>query len=156
MFAHLTVLETLTLAAHFYCPSTDTPEQRENLVHGILLALGLYKARNTIIGNQKYRGVSGGERKRVNIATQIITDPAALFLDEPTSGLDAFQALAVMECIKDLANHGRMVVTVIHQPRSSIFQLFDQLLLLSDGNDVFFGDAKDGLNISLMRATRAS
>ena len=114
-------------------------------MHGILLALGLYKARNTIIGNQKYRGVSGGERKRVNIATQIITDPAALFLDEPTSGLDAFQALAVMECIKNLANHGRMVVTVIHQPRSSIFQLFDQLLLLCDGNDVFFGDAKDGL-----------
>ncbi len=145
MFAHLTVLETLTLAAHFYCPSTDSLEQKENLVNGILLALGLYKARNTIIGNQKYRGVSGGERKRVNIATQIITDPAALFLDEPTSGLDAFQALAVMECIKNLADHGRMVVAVVHQPRSSIFQLFDQLLLLSDGNDVYFGDAKDGL-----------
>ena len=145
MFTHLTVLETLTLAAHFYCPSTDTEEQKRNLVSGILLALGLYKARHTIIGNQKYRGISGGERKRVNIATQIITDPAALFLDEPTSGLDAFQALAVMECIKNLADHGRLVVTVVHQPRSSIFQLFDQLLLLSDGNDVFFGDAKDGL-----------
>jgi ABC-type multidrug transport system ATPase subunit/ABC-type multidrug transport system permease subunit len=141
MFAHLTVFETLSLAAHFYCPITDTDEQKEKLVNGILAALGLYKARNTIIGDQKYRGVSGGERKRVNIATQIITDPAALFLDEPTSGLDAFQALAVMECIKSLADHGRMIVTVIHQPRSSIFALFDQLLLLSDGNDIFFGNA---------------
>lgn len=141
MYSHLTVLETLTVASHFYCPITDTSEQKSKLVEGILAALGLYKARNTIIGNQAYRGVSGGERKRVNIATQIITDPAVLFLDEPTSGLDSFQALAVMECIKSLADHGRMIITVIHQPRSSIFNLFDQLLLLSDGNDIFFGEA---------------
>ena len=145
MFSHLTVLETLTIASHFYCPLTDSNEKKAKLVDGILAALGLYKARNTIIGNQAYRGISGGERKRVNIATQIITDPAVLFLDEPTTGLDSFQALAVMECIKSLADHGRMIITVIHQPRSSIFNLFDQLLLLSDGNDMYFGDAKKAI-----------
>lgn len=145
MFSHLTVLETLTVASHFYCPVTDSAEKKAKLVNGILAALGLYKARNTIIGNQAYRGISGGERKRVNIATQIITDPAVLFLDEPTTGLDSFQALAVMECIKSLADHGRMVITVIHQPRSSIFGLFDQLLLLADGNDIYFGDAANAV-----------
>ena len=73
------------------------------------------------------KGVSGGERKRVNIGVELISDPFILFLDEPTSGLDSFQALSVMTAMKNLAASGRTVVASIHQPRSSIYNMFDQL-----------------------------
>lgn len=101
--------------------------------------LYVWKVRDTIIGDEKVRGVSGGERKRANIGMQLIVDPAVLFLDEPTSGLDSFQAQAVMESMKYMARSGRLVVTVIHQPRSSIFDMFDQLLLLSEGRTIYLG-----------------
>ena len=146
MYAHLTVLEILTLASHFYCPATMTEEEKSELVHAVIMELGLVKAKDTLIGNDKVRGVSGGERKRANIGIQLITNPAVLFLDEPTSGLDSFQALAVMECIKGLASRGRLVVSIIHQPRSQIYSMFDHMLLLSSGKDTFFGKAADALS----------
>ena len=67
---------------------------------------------------------------------QLLSDPAILFLDEPTSGLDSFQALSVMESMKSLAANGRLVISVIHQPRSSIYDMFDKLLLLTEGKSV--------------------
>ncbi len=117
MYAHLTVHETLMYSAHFYLPNTVTDAEKEDLVTNVISELGLNKTRDTIIGDEKVRGVSGGERKRANIGVQLISDPAVLFLDEPTSGLDSFQAQAVMESMKAIAQHGRMVITVIHQPR---------------------------------------
>lgn len=118
MYPHLTVFESLMLAGHFFLPNTLPDDEKKEIVEATIAELGLVKARNTIIGNDDVRGVSGGERKRASIATQLLTDPAALFLDEPTSGLDAFQSQAVMECLRSLANPGgRMVITVIHQPR---------------------------------------
>jgi len=141
LFAHLTVQETLMLAAHFFLP-TETPlDEKLNLVSTLLADLGLSKTVNTIIGSEKVRGVSGGERKRASIAVQLISDPAVLFLDEPTSGLDAFQAQSVMDSMKNLAVMGRVVISVIHQPRSSIFSMFDKLVLLSEGRTMYFGDA---------------
>ena len=143
LYPHLTVLETFTLAAAFYLPYESN--QRE-IVDDIIRELGLTKARDTIIGDDKLRGVSGGERKRANIGTQLISDPAVLFLDEPTSGLDSFQALSVMEAMKDMTSNGRLVVTVIHQPRSSIFTMFDDLLLLSEGRTMFFGPCAEAIH----------
>jgi ABC-type multidrug transport system ATPase subunit len=145
LYAHLTVVETLTLAATFFLPSTATEEFKSQLVEACIAELGLVKARDTRIGNEKVRGVSGGERKRVAIAQQLISDPAVLFLDEPTSGLDSFQALSVMESMKDLAMNGRLVISVIHQPRSSIFSMFDQLLLLSEGRTMYSGPAENAV-----------
>lgn len=89
--------------------------------------------------------MSGGERKRANIGTQMISRPAILFLDEPTSGLDAFQSQSVMECMKSMADSGRLVISVIHQPRSSIYNMFDQLLLLSVGRVMYMGSVKDAV-----------
>ncbi len=145
MYAYLTVFETLMLAAHFYFPDTYTYEQKVEHVDATIAELGLVKARDTIIGNAKVRGISGGERRRTSIAVQMLCDPAVLFLDEPTSGLDAFQSQAVMECMKKLALSGRLVIAVIHQPRSSIFDMFDKLLLLSEGKTMFYGDAKNAV-----------
>jgi ABC-type multidrug transport system ATPase subunit/ABC-type multidrug transport system permease subunit len=143
LYPHLTVHETLMMSAHFFLPDEVTYEQKENLVTSVINELGLVKTRDTIIGDERVRGVSGGERKRANIAVQLISDPAVLFLDEPTSGLDSFQAQAVMEAMKNMALNGRLVITVIHQPRSSIFDMFDKLLLLSQGRSIFLGDSRD-------------
>jgi len=139
----LTVHETLLLSAHFFLPDDVSLEQKERLIDSVIGELGLGKTRNTIIGDEKTRGVSGGERKRAAIAVQLIADPAVLFLDEPTSGLDSFQALAVMESMKNMADHGRLVISVIHQPRSSIFDMFDKLCLLSEGHAIYLGPAKE-------------
>ena len=139
MYAHLTVQETLLLASNFYTRSSESKENKLRVVNNVIAELGLTKAANTIIGSASFRGISGGERKRTAIAVQLITDPAVLFLDEPTSGLDSFQAQSVMESMKELAMSGRLVVSVIHQPRSSIFAMFDQLLLLSEGYTMYYG-----------------
>ena len=146
MYAHLTVFETLLLSAHFFLPTELTNDAKTQLVVDVMTQLGLLKARDTIIGDEKLRGVSGGERKRANIAAQLISDPAVLFLDEPTSGLDSFQAQSVMESMKEMARNGRLVISVIHQPRSSIYQMFDKLLLLSEGNTMFYGDAESAVD----------
>ena len=83
-----------------------------------------------------------GEKRRVSIACELVTSPQVLFLDEPTSGLDANNANNVIECLVRLANHyNKTLVLSIHQPRSSIFQLFDKLVLLSNGKMVYSGDA---------------
>ena len=92
------------------------------------------------------RGVSGGERRRANIGAQLIADPACLFLDEPTSGLDSFQSQSVMDSMKSLALNGRLVISVIHQPRSSIYEMFDRLLLLSLGRTIYLGPAPSAID----------
>jgi ABC-type multidrug transport system ATPase subunit len=149
MYPHLTVYETLMLAAHFYLPNNVDDTQKGVLVMDIIHEMGLSKAKDTIIGDDKGRGVSGGERRRANIGAQLISDPAVLFLDEPTSGLDAFQANTVMASLKSLASNGRLVISVIHQPRSSIYVLFDKLLLLSEGRTMFLGDVEDARSFFL-------
>jgi ABC-type multidrug transport system ATPase subunit len=144
-FAFLTVKETLTLSAYFHESSPMTMEERDTNVTNIIRELGLQKVFDSILGNETKRGVSGGEYKRVLIGKELIKNPVLLFLDEPTSGLDSFQAFSVMETMRRLANRGRVVISVIHQPRSSIFGLFDYLLLLSDGRMIFFGPADAAL-----------
>ncbi len=141
LYPHLTVYETLHLASHFFLPTSVSDDKKEELVNSIIMELGLNKARDTIIGDERVRGVSGGERKRANIAVQLISNPKVLFMDEPTSGLDSFQAQSVMEAMKAVAANGRLVISVIHQPRSSIFKMFDDLLLLSLGRTIYFGKA---------------
>jgi ABC-type multidrug transport system ATPase subunit len=140
LYPHLTVLETFTLAAAFYLPYDS---DHAGIVDAVIHELGLVKCRDTIIGDDKLRGVSGGERKRANIGIQLISDPAVLFLDEPTSGLDSFQALSVMEAMKQMSRTGRLVITVIHQPRSSIFYMFDKLMLLSEGKTMYYGPSSE-------------
>lgn len=91
LFTHLTVYETLYLAAEFFLSTTANTEEKQLLVAGIIAELGLNACKNTIIGDAKYRGISGGERKRTAIAQQMITNPSVMFMDEPTTGLDSFQ-----------------------------------------------------------------
>lgn len=143
LFSNLTVRETFEFAAKMRLPSEVKTSVKMALVDQIITELGLSKAQNTRIGNEFIRGVSGGERKRTNIGIELLSGASLIFLDEPTSGLDAFQAQNVMESLWTLAGNGRTVISTIHQPRSSIYKMFDLLLLLSEGREMFFGPASD-------------
>ena len=101
----------------------------------------LKKCENTLIGDPErgIKGISGGERRRLAFASEIITNPSILFCDEPTSGLDSFMASSIVESMKNLARNGMTVVFTIHQPSSEIYELFDKIYLLSEGRLVYTG-----------------
>ena len=134
---HLTIL--LSFSPHLTSPHNSPPP------HQVLQELGLVKCADTIVGNDLVRGISGGEKKRLNIATELVTDPSLIFLDEPTTGLDSFAAQSIMQTLLKLANNSRTVIATIHQPRSSIYQMFDMLTLLTEGRIVYFGKASQAV-----------
>lgn len=129
LFPHLTVQETLSYAARLRQPSDLSVDEKLRRVDEVVAALNLTKARNTIIGGPMVRGVSGGERKRVNIGVQLLSNPSAIFLDEPTSGLDTSTAFSLVRTLRDIARSGYTVISTIHQPASHIFSLFDKLIV---------------------------
>lgn len=93
--------------------------------------MAMQSATHTYIGNDATRGVSGGERRRVSIGTDIIHKPSLLFLDEPTSGLDSTSAFSVVEKVKDIARSGSIVLMTIHQPSFRIQMLLDHIAVLA-------------------------
>jgi len=143
----LSVRECLEYTALLRLPKSMTFAEKKARALEVIDDLGLTEAQNTLIGNWFLKGISGGQKRRVSIACELITHPTLLFLDEPTSGLDAASAYFVMATIRDLAIQGRTVVTVIHQPSSEVFDLFDMLCLLSRGTVVYFGAANEALDM---------
>lgn len=137
----LTVHETILDSALLRLPREMSRASKEQKVEDVERQLGIYHIRNQKIGSEETsRGISGGEKRRVGIACELVTSPSILFLDEPTSGLDAFNAFNVVECLVNLVkNYNRTVVVTIHQPRSNIVALFDQLVLLAKGRTVYSG-----------------
>ncbi|KAJ9564445.1 hypothetical protein OSB04_000411 [Centaurea solstitialis] len=142
LFPMLTVYETLMFAADFRLGSISRAEKRQR-VETLIEQLGLSTARNTYIGDEGSRGVSGGERRRVSIGVDIIHGPSLLFLDEPTSGLDSTSAQSVIEKIHDIARTGSTVVLTIHQPSSRMQLLLDHLIVLARGQLMYQGSPKD-------------
>ncbi|XP_071808121.1 broad substrate specificity ATP-binding cassette transporter ABCG2-like isoform X2 [Asterias amurensis] len=141
----LTVRENLEFSANLRLDKTVTKEERKIRVQDVINELGLNLCADTKVGTEFIRGVSGGERKRTNVGMELITKPSVLFLDEPTTGLDASTANAVMVLLSKLTKRGRTIIFSIHQPRYSIYKLFDRLHLLSLGNTVYHGPAKEAL-----------
>ena len=135
----LTVRETLQYSADLRLPATAAPEDRARVVDEVIRELGLKECADTRIGNSQHRGCSGGEKRRVSIGVQMLANPSVLFLDEPTTGLDATSAFQLIRTLKTLAQKGRTVITTIHQPRSEIWDLFDNLVILSRGSPVYSG-----------------
>ncbi|XP_022995034.1 ABC transporter G family member 15-like [Cucurbita maxima] len=138
----LTVRETISYSAQLRLPSSTTKDEVDNIVQATILEMGLQDCADRMIGNWHLRGISGGEKKRLSIAVEILTRPRLLFLDEPTSGLDSASAFFVIQSLRNVAHDGRTVVSSIHQPSSEVFALFDDLFLLSGGEAVYFGEAK--------------
>jgi ABC-type multidrug transport system ATPase subunit len=138
LLSNLTVEETIYFAARLKTPA-NTPVHK--VVEETMQELGLTHIRDSLIGSATVRGISGGERKRVSVASELVVRPSLLFLDEPTSGLDATSAQALMQTLKDLAMIGHAIAVVIHQPRTAIYSMFDNVLLLSRGRVVYNGKA---------------
>lgn len=138
----LTVKETIMTSALLRLPGDMGRPVKDRRVTEVMQQLGIYHIRDQIIGSEEGqgRGISGGEKRRVGIACELVTSPSILFLDEPTSGLDAFNAFNVVECLVTLAKtYNRTVIFTIHQPRSNIVALFDNLILLAKGETVYSG-----------------
>lgn len=146
MHRDLTVFEVLYHAAKLRLPS-DLPDlQVQDHVERLIIRMGLAGVRDSLIGGEQVRGVSGGQRKRVNIAIELLTEPPLLFLDEPTSGLDATSTLEVLTVLRQLSDEGKTVVMTIHQPRVEAFKLMDMVILLAKGGKLaYFGPSVPGV-----------
>ncbi len=142
MLPTLTVHETILTSALLRLPRDMSRAMKEQRVIEVEKQLGISHIKDQLIGSEEGngRGISGGEKRRVGIACELVTSPSILLLDEPTSGLDAFNAFNVVECLVSLAkNYHRTVIFTIHQPRSNIVSLFDHLVLLARGRTVYSG-----------------
>ncbi|CAI0461460.1 unnamed protein product [Linum tenue] len=139
----LTVRETISYSARLRLPDKMPWSEKRALIESTIVEMGLQDCADTVIGNWHLRGISGGEKRRVSIALEILMRPRLLFLDEPTSGLDSASAFFVTQTLRGLSRDGRTVIASIHQPSSEVFELFDRLYLLSGGKTVYFGQASD-------------
>lgn len=139
----LTVRETISYSAQLRLPNRMPWSEKRTLIESTIIEMGLQDCADTVIGNWHLRGISGGEKRRVSIALEILMRPRLLFLDEPTSGLDSASAFFVTQTLRGLSRDGRTVIASIHQPSSEVFELFDRLYLLSGGKTVYFGQASE-------------
>jgi ABC-type multidrug transport system ATPase subunit/ABC-type multidrug transport system permease subunit len=141
LMSTLTVYETILYSALLRLPRDMSIEAKKYRTLETMNELGILGIKDSRIGDSGHRSISGGEKRRVSIACELVTSPSILFLDEPTSGLDAYNAFNVVESLVALArNFNRTVVFTIHQPRSNIVALFDQLVLLAQGRLVYAGE----------------
>nr|XP_043617092.1 ABC transporter G family member 25 [Erigeron canadensis] len=146
LYPYLTVRETLIFCALLRLPKSLSRQEKTEVADSVINELGLSKCGDTIIGNTFIRGVSGGERKRVSIAHEMLVNPSLLILDEPTSGLDSTAAHRLVSTLSGLAHQkGKTVVTSVHQPSSRVFQMFDSVLVLSEGRCIYFGKASEAM-----------
>ncbi|EPT01714.1 hypothetical protein FOMPIDRAFT_1119813 [Fomitopsis schrenkii] len=142
LMSTLTVYETVLYSALLRLPREMSFEAKKFRTLETMHELGILSIKDARIGDSGHRSISGGEKRRVSIACELVTSPSILFLDEPTSGLDAFNALSVVSSLVTLAkDYNRTVIFTIHQPRSNIVSLFDQLLVLAQGKLIYSGDA---------------
>jgi ABC-type multidrug transport system ATPase subunit/ABC-type multidrug transport system permease subunit len=141
----LTVFENLYFAA---CQSFSGKNKKEltAIVDRTLSNLGLLDKRNLKVGNQFNKVISGGQRKRLNIALELIREPSVLFLDEPTSGLSSRDSENLMDLLRDLTLKGKLIFSVIHQPSSEIFKMFDKVIILDQGGCMaYYGNPVDAV-----------
>jgi len=141
----LTVFENLFFAAS-QCFKDKTRLEISELVDHTLANLGILEKRKLKVGSPFNKVISGGQRKRLNIALELIREPLVLFLDEPTSGLSSRDSENLMDLLRDLTLKGKLVFTVIHQPSSEIFKMFDKLIILDQGGCMaYFGNPVDSV-----------
>lgn len=145
------LIEELTVFQNLYynaklCFGNYHEQQLNEVVSKILQSLGLYEIKDIMVGSPLNKKISGGQRKRLNIALELIREPAVLFLDEPTSGLSSRDSENIMDLLKELSLKGKLVFVVIHQPSSDIFKMFDKLVILDTGGFLIYdGDPIDSI-----------
>ena len=145
LIEELSVFQNLFYNAKL-CFGDQTDDKIAERVERLLQTLGLYETKDLKVGNPLEKTISGGQRKRLNIALELIREPSVLFVDEPTSGLSSRDSENIMDLLKELALKGRLVFVVIHQPSSDIYKLFDRLLMVDqEGYPVYYGDPVDAV-----------
>lgn len=141
----LTVFENLYFSAKL-CFGNLSKQEISEKVEKLLVELDLFDAKDLKVGNPLNKYISGGQRKRLNIALELIREPYLLFVDEPTSGLSSTDSENVIELLKEQALNGKLLVINIHQPSSTIFKQFDKLLLMDKGGyPIYFGDPVEAI-----------
>jgi len=141
----LTVYENLFYNARL-CLSNLPVSRIKKIVTRIMIDLDLYEARNLKVGNPLDKVISGGQRKRINIALELVREPYILFVDEPTSGLSSVDSEVVINLLKEQTYKGKLVVVNIHQPCSDIFKLFDKIIILDKGGyQIFYGNPNEAI-----------
>jgi ABC-type multidrug transport system ATPase subunit/ABC-type multidrug transport system permease subunit len=133
----LTVFQNLLFNARLSFGNLSQKET-ELRVNDVLKVLGLEETRDLKVGGVLEKTISGGQRKRINIALELMREPAVLFVDEPTSGLSSRDSENIMDLLKELTLKGKLIFVVIHQPSSDIFKLFDKLLILDKGGYLIY------------------
>ncbi|KAF7854202.1 hypothetical protein EAF04_010499 [Stromatinia cepivora] len=145
VLSELTVRENILHSARIRLPRSWAEKEIERHVDDLLSCLGLSHIQNSLVGDTAKPVISGGQRKRVSIGIELAAAPLALVLDEPTSGLDATSALSIIGLLKALCRLGITVICILHQPRLEIFQSLDRLLLLANGQEIYFARAVDAI-----------
>lgn len=145
LIEELTVFENLFYNAKL-CFGNLNDKQIAKRVLSMLQSLGLYESKDLKVGSPLEKTISGGQRKRLNIALELIREPSVLFVDEPTSGLSSRDSENIMDLLKELALKGKLIFVVIHQPSSDIFKMFDKLLILDQGGySIYNGNPVDAV-----------
>jgi len=140
LIEELTVFENLYYSARL-CFGNLTGKEVRKKVMDTLTSLGLKEKQNLKVGSVMNKTISGGQRKRLNIALELIREPSILFLDEPTSGLSSRDSENVMDLLRELTLKGKLVFVVIHQPSSELFKMFDRVVILDEGGRmVYYGN----------------
>ncbi|XP_009557791.2 ATP-binding cassette sub-family G member 5 [Cuculus canorus] len=139
LLSFLTIQESLTYTALLTLQKCSNDFIKKK-VDAVMAELSLSHIADKIIGSHILAGISGGERRRVSIAAQLLQDPKVMLLDEPTTGLDCLTANQIVSLLSELAHRDRIVIITIHQPRSELFRLFDKIAIMSFGEMVFCGN----------------
>ena len=144
LIGSLSVKETLYFAAQLSLSGSVATAERIRRINELLQAFGLTNQANTLIGTLLKKGISTGQKRRLSVASQLISAPKILFLDEPTTGLDSAASFKVMSYVRQVAKANKLIVIAsIHQPSTATFGLFDTLLLLSGGKVCFSGSVSE-------------
>lgn len=145
LIENLSVYDNLLFNAKL-CFNDKNPAELEEVVDETLKSLGLYEIRHIQVGNVLNKKISGGQRKRLNIALELIREPSVLFVDEPTSGLSSRDSENVIDLLKELALKGKLIFVVIHQPSSDIYRKFDKMYIMDTGGyPIFYGNPIDAV-----------
>ncbi|KAL6691396.1 P-loop containing nucleoside triphosphate hydrolase protein [Trichoderma pleuroticola] len=144
LIGSLTVQETMVFAARLSLPNTISKKDAFQRVDDLIAAFGLQAQAHTVVGTPIKKGLSGGQKKRLGVASRLVTNPKIIVLDEPTSGLDSALSLEVCTYIKAIGRKNNLItIASIHQPSSATFQQFDKLYLLSGGRTCYFGPVSE-------------
>ncbi len=137
LIEELTVFQNLYYSAKF-CFRHKSEAELCELVDKMLASLGLLERKDLKVGSPLNKMISGGQRKRLNIALELIREPSILFVDEPTSGLSSRDSENVMDLLRELTLKGKLIFVVIHQPSSEIYKMFDDMLILDTGGYLIY------------------